>query len=94
MIITFVKDVTLASEPEGTGPHYRKGYCVDASPDFACAQVAEGNAVHGLVKEPEAEASAEPIEPVYAPAPEPEEVKEEDLPPMPVKRKTRWKPHD
>lgn len=82
-VITFIKDVTISTEPEGTGPHYRAGYCVDASPDFACAQVAEGNAVHGVV---------ETKEPVIVDHDESVIIADEDLPPMPPKRKTRWKP--
>lgn len=80
-IITFIKDVTNASEPDGTGPHYRAGYCVDASPDFARQAVAEGNAVYGVIAKLETAPIKEGL---------PADIADEELPKTP-KRKRGWK---
>lgn len=50
--ITFTEDVTLANEPEGSGPHYRRGYCPDVSEDEARKWVKAGKAVMGVVQTP------------------------------------------
>jgi len=47
--ITFTEDVTLTSEPVGTGPHFRRGYSPDVSDHEARRWVGAGVAVHGVV---------------------------------------------
>lgn len=47
--ITFIEDVTLPNEKEGTGPHYRIGYSPDVSEDEAAKWIAAGKAVRGVV---------------------------------------------
>lgn len=49
-VITFIKDVTLPNEPEGTGPHYRRGYSPEVSEDEARKWVKAGAAVIGIVQ--------------------------------------------
>lgn len=49
-LITFVKDVTLDNELQGTGPHYRAGYQCDVAPKVAAAWIASGDAVAGFVE--------------------------------------------
>lgn len=80
-VITFIKDVTLSTEAYGSGPHYRAGYCVDASDGFAQHQVKAGNAVYGVPDKTQ-DAPAAPVEPQVTP----------DLPPLPRKKRSRWSP--
>lgn len=47
--ITFTQDVTLESEPSGTGPHFRRGYSPDVSEDQARKWIGKGVAVRGVV---------------------------------------------
>lgn len=82
-VITFTEDVTLENEPEGTGPHYRKGYAPDVSDKEAQKWVGKGVAVFGIVDAP--------AEPVAAPA-APEPVAEET--PKPRRRGKNWHPLD
>lgn len=56
--ITFIEDVILPNEKEGTGPHYRRGYSPDVSDDEARRWVRSGKAVMGAVELPEAKKAA------------------------------------
>lgn len=82
-VITFTEDVTLESEAPETGPHYRKGYCVDAAAKVAQEWVSKGVAVYGKI-----EIAAPVIEPAVI-----EEPAEEEKP-KPSRRRKRWTPDD
>lgn len=47
--ITFTQDVTLDDQPEGTGPHYRRGYSPEVSDAEAAKWIRKGVAELGIV---------------------------------------------
>lgn len=48
--ITFTQDVTLDDQPEGTGPHYRRGYCPEVNDHEAQKWIKKGVAEYGEVQ--------------------------------------------
>jgi hypothetical protein len=60
--ITFIKDVTLENEPEGSGPHFRRGYKPDVSPQEAQRWIKAGCAVMGVVDLGDPEEKELPLE--------------------------------
>lgn len=48
--ITFTQDVTLEDQPEGSGPHYRRGYSPEVSDSEAAKWIKRGVAEMGVVK--------------------------------------------
>lgn len=96
-IITFTEDVTLTSEAPGTGPHYRKGYCVDVPEKIAQGWVAKGVAVYGQIETPETVVEETPAPVAVVSEPEPEaETPVETPTPRPSRRRRRrgWSPLD
>lgn len=48
--ITFTQDVTLEDQPEGSGPHYRRGYSPEVSDSEAAKWIKRGVAEMGVVE--------------------------------------------
>lgn len=87
--ITFTEDVTLESESPETGPHYRKGYCVDVPQMIAQKWISKGAAVLGEVTlETAAPAATQDA------GTEEEAASEVRRDPLPRRRKRGWSPVD
>ena len=83
--ITFTQDVTLEDQPEGTGPHYRRGYSPEVSDTEAAKWIRKGVAQLGVVNLESAEEK-----PVVSDEPQEEPAPDFDIPTFKRKRAKRF----